>query len=80
MFERSDFRDLVLRDAASIQGRQETDTVDIIDEIRFCISGGAVFEQQATAQEWNHMADKLPEQERMLAVVDKLLQELNLDV
>ena len=27
----------MLRDAASIKGRQETDTIDIIDELRFAI-------------------------------------------
>lgn len=36
--EQQEFRDLVLADAQEVQGRQETDTVEIVDELRYHIS------------------------------------------
>ncbi|XP_042240790.1 ankyrin repeat and BTB/POZ domain-containing protein 1-like isoform X1 [Homarus americanus] len=38
VMEQQEFRDLVLADAQDVQGRQETDTVLIVDELRYHIS------------------------------------------
>ena len=35
MLQLSDFQTLVLEDAEEVQNREETDTIDIIDNIRF---------------------------------------------
>lgn len=38
VLELQELHDLVLADAAEVQGRQETDTVTIVDELRYHIS------------------------------------------
>ncbi|GFO45079.1 calcium-independent phospholipase a2-gamma [Plakobranchus ocellatus] len=64
---RDDFKQLVVEDAAQIEGREETDSIDIIDEIRFYISS---FVQ--TYSEMEEANDKL-------RLIDDVLEELDIE-
>uniref|UniRef100_A0A0B7A6G1 BTB domain-containing protein n=1 Tax=Arion vulgaris TaxID=1028688 RepID=A0A0B7A6G1_9EUPU len=62
-----DFKELVLEDASNIKGREETDTIDIIDEIRYYISSFVL-----TYSEMEEANDNL-------RVIDDLLEELDIE-
>ncbi|XP_062595032.1 ankyrin repeat and BTB/POZ domain-containing protein 1-like [Saccostrea cucullata] len=64
---REDFAQLVREDASEIKGRQETDSIGIIDDIRFHITN---FVQTYSEME---------EANEQLRLVDDLLEDLNLD-
>ncbi|XP_062600559.1 ankyrin repeat and BTB/POZ domain-containing protein 1-like, partial [Saccostrea cucullata] len=64
---REDFSQLVREDASEIKGRQETDSIGIIDDIRFHITN---FVQTYSEME---------EANEQLRLVDDLLEDLNLD-
>ena len=67
MIDRQDFQDLVKEDASEIKGRQETDSIGIIDDIRFHLTN---FVQTYSEME---------EANERLRLVDDLLEDLNLD-
>ncbi|CAG0902830.1 unnamed protein product [Cyprideis torosa] len=67
MVERSDFRDIVKETAQEVHGREETDTIPVIDDIRYHING----EIQTMSE--------LEEAERRLRIIDALLEDLELD-
>ncbi|XP_056001125.1 ankyrin repeat and BTB/POZ domain-containing protein 1-like [Ostrea edulis] len=67
MVDREDFCQLVMEDASDIKGRQETDSIGIIDDIRFHITN---FVQTYSEME---------EANERLRLVDRMLENLNLD-
>lgn len=67
MVRRNDFEELIREDAESVKGRQETDSIDIVDEIRFYITNNV---QTYSAME---------EANEKLALIDALLENLGLD-
>ena len=62
-----DFTELVKEDAKSVQERQDTDTITIIDDIRFLITD--------FIQTWGDVY----EADQKLAVIDAFLEELQLE-
>ena len=59
-----EFRDLVLEDAKNVQSRQETDSIDIIDEIRYYLrtnlrSSSAIAEAERKLESLNYMLEDL---------------------
>ena len=67
MLQSSDFASFVKEDADSVQGRQETDTITIIDDVRFHITN--------FVQTFSDMYDA----DQKLALIDCFLEELGLD-
>ncbi|CAG5128285.1 unnamed protein product [Candidula unifasciata] len=62
-----DFKELVLEDARNVKGREETDSIDIVDEIRYYISSFVLtFSDMEEANE-------------KLRVIDDLLEELDIE-
>ncbi len=45
MVENDHFRKLVLEDARSVKERQETDSIDIIDEIRYILVTNSIYKR-----------------------------------
>ena len=62
-----DFTELVKEDAKSVQERQDTDTIAIIDDIRFHIT------------DFIQTYSDVYEADQKLAVIDAFLEELQLD-
>ncbi len=62
-----EFGEFVVEDAKSVIGRQETDTIPIIDDIRFHIT--------SFMQTYSDMY----EADQKLALINNLLEELGLD-
>ena len=67
MVKCSEFAELVVEDAKTVQDRQETDTIPIIDEVRFHITN--------FVQTFSDMYDA----DLKLATIDAFLEELQLD-
>lgn len=67
ILELEDFAELVKQDAAEVKGRQETDTIDIIDNIRFHLT----FSIQTYGE--------MEEANEKLRLIDDLLEELELE-
>lgn len=67
LIHREDFRELVMEDASEIKMRQETDSIGIIDDIRFHLTN---FVQTYSEME---------EANERLRMVDDLLEDMNLD-
>ena len=64
---RQEFADLVMEDAQQVSQRQETDSIDIIDEVRFYVANVV-----------NSVSD-LQDAEDSLRLIDQLLEDLGLD-
>lgn len=62
-----DFKELVLEDARNVKGREETDTVDIVDEIRYYISSFVL------------TYSDMEEANEKLRLIDDLLEELDIE-
>lgn len=62
-----DFRELVLEDAHTIKDREETDSIDIIDEIRFYVT--------SFVRTYSEMEDA----NEKLRLIDDLLEDLGID-
>ncbi len=62
-----EFRQFVKEDSSSVQKRQETDSIPIIDDIRFYITN--------FVQTFSDMYDA----DEKLAIIDNFLDELELD-
>ena len=67
LVEQTEFIDLVREDAASVQGRQETDSIPVVDDIRFHITN--------FMQTFSDMYDA----EQKLGALHSLLDRLGLD-
>ena len=68
-----DLRELILEDAAKLKMRQETDTIDIVDDLRYSINGAN------TTRDEEFAFDRLLQREKKLHLIDELLKELNLE-
>lgn len=62
------FKDLVLNDARNVKSREETDSIDIIDEIRYVL-------RTTNLKSFS----SIDEVERQLECLDNFLEELNLE-
>ena len=62
-----EFASFVKEDAGTVHGRQDTDSIPIIDDIRFYITG--------SMQTFSDMY----EADQKLSIIDGFLEELNLD-
>lgn len=65
--EQREFADLVLEDARHVTAREETDSIDIIDEVRFYVANVV-----------NTVSD-LQDAEDKLRLIDQLLEDLDID-
>lgn len=65
--EQREFADLVLEDARQVRAREETDSIDIIDEVRFYVANVV-----------NTISD-LQDAEGKLRLIDQLLEDLEID-
>lgn len=65
--DQADFAELVKQDASEVKGRQETDSIDIIDNIRFHIT--------FSIQTYGDMS----EANERLRRIDNLLEELEIE-
>ncbi|XP_076067875.1 ankyrin repeat and BTB/POZ domain-containing protein 1-like isoform X2 [Oratosquilla oratoria] len=65
VLELQELQDLIMSDACEVEGRQETDTVTIIDEIRYHVSS-----QVCTISEIHEAKNKLAALERLLEDLD----------
>ena len=59
MIDSGDFHDLVREDAAQVEGRQETDSIPIIDDLRFLVSRKELLESHKRLQMIDNLLDKL---------------------
>lgn len=67
VLQQQEFKEIVISDANEIQGRQVTDSIGIIDDIRFHIT--------SFVQTYSEME----EANERLRVIDDLLEELDLE-
>lgn len=67
MVKRQELADTILHDAHSIQGRQESDSIDIIDTIRYHLTSHV------------QLYSEIEEANVRLALIDHLLESLGLD-
>lgn len=65
--EQQEFADLVMEDARQVTAREETDSIDIIDEVRFYVANVV-----------NTVSD-LQDAEEKLRLIDQLLEDLEID-
>ena len=63
------FRELVRQDANCIVDRQATDTIDVVDEIRFVLRSATV---TGTSDIW--------QVERKIHLLDTMLEEMGLEI
>jgi ankyrin repeat/BTB/POZ domain-containing protein 1 len=59
--------DLIIQDATEVKGRQETDSIPVIDDIRYHITSDV-----QTVSEMGEASEKLQ-------IIDRLLEDLGLD-
>ena len=62
------FKELVLNDARNVKSREETDTIDIVDEIRYVLRTTNL-----------NSLSSITEAELQLECLDSFLEELNLE-
>ena len=67
MVELKEFKDLVLEDAHSVQGREDTDSIPIIDDIRFHMTN--FLQSFSDLYDSNHK----------MSLIDSFLEGLNLE-
>ena len=68
MVKNEKFKELVLNDARNVKSREETDTIDIIDEIRYVLRTTNL-----------NSLSSITEAELQLECLDSFLEELNLE-
>ena len=88
-FENSEqLRGLIIEDASKLKLRQETDTIDIIDDLRSAINESLCLNEPQQANATIYMQkqasstsnfDRLVEKEMKLNLIDKILKELSLE-
>ena len=67
---------MILDDASNLKMRQETDSIDIIDDLRYAINE----ENQTITNNGEQISiERLVLREKKLDFIDKLLKELNLE-
>ena len=67
MVKHEKFKELVLNDARNVKSREETDSIDIVDEIRYVLRTTNL-----------NSLSSITEAELQLKCLDSLLEELNL--
>ena len=67
-------REIIVNDAAEVKSRQETDSIDLIDDLRYAIN-----EKASNLLNKYKSADFLLEREKKLYLIDQILKELNLE-
>ena len=67
MVQSSEFADFVLKDAENVKERQDTDSIPIIDDIRFHITN------------FIQTFSDVDEADQKLSMIDSFLEQLNLD-
>ncbi len=67
-------REIIVSDAAELKQRQETDTIDIVDDLRYAIN-----EKASNYTNKYNTAEFILERERKLYLIDQILAELNLE-
>ena len=67
MVKNEKFKDLVLNDASNVKSREETDSIDIVDEIRYVLRTTNL-----------NSLSSIQEAEIQLECLDSLLEDLNL--
>jgi hypothetical protein len=68
MVKNEKFKELVLNDARNVKSREETDTIDIVDEIRYVLRTTNL-----------NSLSSITEAEFQLECLDSFLEELNLE-
>ena len=68
MVKNEKFKELVLNDARNVKSREETDSIDIVDEIRYVIRTTNL-----------NSLSSITEAELQLECLDSFLEELNLE-
>ena len=68
MVKNEKFKELVLNDARNVKSREETDTIDIVDEIRYVLRTTNL-----------NSLSSIAEAELQLECLDSFLEELNLE-
>jgi hypothetical protein len=68
MVKNEKFKELVLNDARNVKWREETDTIDIVDEIRYVLRTTNL-----------NSLSSITEAEFQLECLDSFLEELNLE-
>ncbi len=72
-------RELILEDASKLKERQETDTIDIIDDLRYAINDTITYSQVNNPLGFTSSFQILIEKEKRLNLIDNILKELNLE-
>ena len=67
-------REIIVSDAAEVKSRQEPDSIDLIDDLRYAIN-----EKASNYLNKYKSADFLLEREKKLYLIDQILKELNLE-
>ena len=67
VISRDDFKDLVIEDASNVKSREEADSIDIIDEIRFYVSSFVL------------AYSEVAEADEKLRLIDDMLEELDIE-
>ena len=68
MVSESKFRELVTKDAKSVKNRQETDSIDVIDEIRFILKTDL------------RTISAIDEANRKLEAIDEMLEDMGFEI
>ena len=68
MVKNEKFKELVLNDARNVKSREETDSIDIVDEIRYVLRTTNL-----------NSLSSITEAELQLECLDSFLEELNLE-
>lgn len=78
-FEKSyELKELIIEDAKNLKSRQETDTIDIVDDLRYAINE-ITSPSSINVASGSSSFDRLVEREKKLNLIDKVLRELNLE-
>ena len=68
MVKTEKFKDLVLNDASNVKSREETDSIDIVDEIKYVLRTTNL-----------NSLSSIKEAENQLECLDSFLEDLNLE-
>ena len=68
MVKTEKFKDLVLNDASNVKSREETDSIDIVDEIKYVLRTTNL-----------NSLSSIKEAENQLESLDSFLEDLNLE-
>lgn len=74
MVDNKEFHSLILEDASSVRGRQETDSIPIVDDIRFHLYRGLLPNSTSNEEE-----DLIVDSESKLRMLSDLLISLGIE-